>query len=344
MKKMAAEFKSILIIKPGAIGDVLHMTPVVRALKDRYPESRISFIVSSPVTASLFSGNPLVDEVIVFDKKGAHKSLSGFLSLWRQLRSRRFDLVLNYQRSNIKGWLLASAAFPSTVVVYHKTRGTVVHAIADHLSPLMKIGIDAQRASHRLDFFPSGKDSEFADDFLAAEGLAGKPLIAFNPGTSHACKCWPIERFAELGDRLVDELGVEILILGSRDEKKLADEIRNRMTRSSHDLTGCSLGELGAVLQRVQLLVTGDTGPMHIAAAVGTRVVALYGPISPVRSGPVGEGHRILIHEELECCPCNSFDCKNPAFRECMEMISVQEAFDACAEMSQNSSVQGRAV
>ena len=323
----------ILIIKPGAIGDVLHMTPVVRALKEKFPGCRISFMVSAQITASLFRGNPLVDEVIVFDKKGAHKSFGGFLSLWRMLKSRRFDLVLNYQRSNIKGWLLASAAFPCTVVVYHKTRGKVVHAIADHLSPLLKIGIDPDRAGHALDFFPSPEDQEFAERFLTEQRLTGNRLVAFNPGTSHASKCWPIERFAELGDLLAEERGAAVLVLGSRDEKPLADEIRRRMRHTVYDLTGCSLGELGAVLQRVEFLVTGDTGPMHIAAAVGTRVIALYGPISPVRSGPVGQGHRILIHDELECCPCNIFECKHSIFRECMEQITVREALQACREM-----------
>lgn len=326
-------FSSILIIKPGAIGDVLHMTPVIRALKEKHPASRVSFLVSSPLTASLFRGNPLVDEVIVFDKKGAHKSFGGLLSLWRMLKSRRFDLVLNYQRSNIKGWLLASAGFPCTVVVYHKTRGTVVHAIADHLNPLRKVGIDPDRASHALNFFPSKEENAFADRFLVQTGLAGKRLVAFNPGTSHASKCWPIERFAELGDLLADEREAVVVVLGSRDEKPLADEIRRRMRHAVYDLTGCSLGELGAVLQRVEFLLTGDTGPMHIAAAVGTRVVALYGPISPVRSGPVGEGHRILIHDELECCPCNIFECKHSVFRECMERITVREALQACLDM-----------
>ena len=331
---MAADsISNILIIKPGAIGDVLHMTPVIRALKSRFPTSRLSFLVSSPLTASLFQGNPLVDEVIVFDKKGAHKSFGGFLALWRMLKSRRFDLVLNYQRSNIKGWLLASAAFPCTVVVYHKTRGRVVHAIDDHLAPLGRIGIDPETASHQLDFFPPPEARAFADRFIAAEGLAGRRLVAFNPGTSHASKCWPVERFAELGDLLAEEREVAVVVLGSRDEKKLADEIRRRMRHPAFDLTGCSLGELGAVLQRSEFLVTGDTGPMHISAAVGTRVVALYGPISPVRSGPVGEGHRILIHDELECCPCNIFECKSSTFRECMERISVQEVFEACIDM-----------
>ena len=124
-----------------------------------------------------------------------------------------------------------------------------------------------------------------------------------------------------------------MVILGSRAEKELADQIITGMRNVPLDLTGCSLGELAAVLERSTLLVTGDTGPMHVASAVGTRIVALYGPINPERSGPLGDGHRILMHSELHWCPCNSFSCKNKTFRECMKLISVEEVFSAIKEI-----------
>lgn len=326
-------FRNVLIIKPGAIGDLLHLTPVLRALKGLNPATSITILVGSRVTASLFENNPDVSEAIVFDKKGEHRSLTGLLSLRRLLRERDFDLVLNFQRSNLKAWLLASAAFPCRCLVYRKARGRVVHAVVNHLETLAPLGIDPHAADRRLHFFPSPQDETFADRELRTRGLAGATVIAFNPGTAHAVKCWPVERFAELGDRLKEELGVEIVILGSAGERALAEGIMARMRHSAHDLTGCSLGELGALLERSALLVTGDTGPMHVASAVGTRVVALHGPTSPERSGPVGEGHRIVMHREFCCCPCNSFKCKNRVFRECMERITVEEVFFAVKEM-----------
>lgn len=333
---------SILIIKPGAIGDLLHITPVVRALRAMAPEASITIMVSSRVTASLFTDNPLVDDVVIFEKKGAQSSWSGMLSLWRILRSKKFDLVLNYQRSNIKAWALMTAAFPCRVLVYHKMRNKVIHAIFDHLRPLAAMGIDPLAADQRLDFFPSALDEDYADRFLRDNNLIGKKLVVFNPGTSHESKCWPIDRFAALGDLLVKEHGCEIVVVGSKSELPLAAAIRNGMSAVVHDLCGCSLGELGALLKRSEFLVTGDTGPMHIAAAVGTRVLALYGPISPVRSGPVGAGHRIVMHQELDCCPCNRFDCKNPSFRLCMEMISVAEVIQAACEMLSENNEEGK--
>jgi len=325
--------KNILIIKPGAIGDVLHLTPVIRALRERYPEARITFMLGSRVTAALLENNPFVHETILFDKRGEHRSFSGLIALWRRIRQGRFDLVVNFQRSNLKAWFLITAAFPCRVLVYHKAKNRVVHAVVNHLETLAPLGIDPAAVDLKLDFFPSPADEEFADTFIRTASLEGRRIVAFNPGTAHLCKCWPIEKFALLGDLLIDRLGVAVVVLGSHAEKHLAETIMSGMRNQAHDLTGCSLGESGALLKRTALLVTGDTGPMHIASAVGTRVLALYGPIPPQRSGPFGLGHRVIMHDELDCCPCNSFDCRSPVFRRCMEEISVEEVFTAAMEM-----------
>ncbi len=336
MKTVRDEIANILIIKPGAIGDLLHLTPVIRALKERFPRARVTMLVGSRLSATIFENNPLVHESIVFEKKGAHKSLNGLIGLWKELRSKRFDLVLNYQRSNLKGWFLASSAFPCRVLVYHKSRKRMIHAVENHLEPLAALGLDPGEAGWKLDFFPSSKDEEKAEKLLAGAGIAGRRIVAFNPGTNHLCKCWPLDRFAELADRVIEQMNAEVIILGSPDEKRLAEEIQAGMRSKAHDLTGCTLGELGALLKRAQVLVTGDTGPMHISAAVETPVLALYGPVSPVRSGPIGDGHRVVIHDELDCCPCNSFKCVNPVFRLCMESITVDEVFAVLSGMVDN--------
>jgi heptosyltransferase-2 len=334
-------YRNILLIKPGAIGDLLHITPVVRVLKSRYPDARVTILVGSRITASLFIDNPLVEEVFVFDKKEEDGTWRGVFALWKLLRAKRYDLVLNYQRSNLKMWALVTAALPCKVLVYHKTRREVIHAIVDHLKPLAALGVDPYATDRHLDFFPSIQAEAYAERFISRNGLAGKPLVAFNPGTSHPSKCWPIERFAALADRLIDEFGCEIVVVGSKDEQSLADAIRQGMRHQVYDLCGCSLGELGALLKRTEFLVTGDTGPMHIASAVMTRVLALYGPISPERSGPVGAGHRIVMHGELDCCPCHRFDCKNPSFRLCMEMITLDEVMAAAAEIFNDKTNRG---
>ena len=148
---------NILIIKPGAIGDLLQITQVIRALHGKYPGASIRIMVSSAATASLFRHNPLVHEVIVFDKRGEHRSITALAGIWRRLRREHYDLVLNFQRSNFKGWLLASAAFPCRLLVYHKSRGRMVHAVANHLATLTPLGIDLTAADHCLEIYPGTK-------------------------------------------------------------------------------------------------------------------------------------------------------------------------------------------
>lgn len=322
------------MIKPGAIGDLLHLVPVIRALHEAFPEASISLMVGSKVTASLFRHYPLVRKVILFDKKGDHRFPGAFFRLWRELRGDGYDLVINFQRSNLKGWLLALASFPARFVTYHKARNRTVHAVVNHLETLAPLGIDPLGADMRLEFIPGPEAELYAEHLFTSPPLAGKVVVAFNPGTSSPVKCWPPNYYSELGNRLADELGVEIVILGGPEERELVERIAGAMGRPPVCLAGCSLPELGALLKRCSLLVTGDTGPMHLAAAVQTRVLALFGSMDPARSGPLGEGHRVIQHHEIDCVPCRSHNhCAGSRYLECMEKISVDEVFTAVAAM-----------
>jgi heptosyltransferase-2 len=323
---------NILIIKPGAIGDLLQLTPVFRALKGKYPDARISLVVSSRATASLFSHNPLIHEIIVFDSKGDHRSLGSLLGLWRRLRRARYDMVLNFQRSNLKAWFLASAAFPCRLLVYHKAKDRVVHAVVNHLETVFPLGIEA--SDFDLELYTGTDDETYAEKIFADSDLTGKRVIALNPGASNRIKCWSPLKFAELGDRLVGELDTRVIVVGGTEDRDLADEICAGMHNAPLDLVGkISLLQLGAVLKRCAVLVSGDTGPMHLATAVKTPVVALFGAIDPRRTGPVGEGHRVVRHEEVKCVPCVAKDCTNSFYLECMEKISVDEVFLTVSEM-----------
>lgn len=323
---------NILIIKPGAIGDLLQLTPVIRALKGKYPNARISLVVSSPATASLFRHNPHVNETIVFDKKGEHRSLSALIRLWRRLRHARYDMVLNFQRSNLKAWFLASAAFPCRLLVYHKAKDRVVHAVVNHLETVFPLGIEA--SDFDLDLYTGADDEAYAEKIFADSDLNGRRVIALNPGASNRIKCWSPLKFAELGDRLVNELDARVIVVGGTEDRDLADEICAGMHNIPLDLVGeVSLLQLGAVLKRCAALVSGDTGPMHLTTAVKTPVVALFGAIDPKRTGPIGDGHMVIRHEEVECVPCVAKECTNPSYLECMERISVDEVFKAVSEM-----------
>ncbi|MBS1127926.1 MAG: glycosyl transferase, family 9 [Nitrospirae bacterium] len=136
MQNVLEPYRNILVMKPGAVGDLLQMTPVIRALKQYSPGAVITILVGSEATASLFRNNPRVSQTIVFDRSGLHRSISAQCELWLMLHSRRYDLVLNFQRSNLKAWFLASAAFPCRVLVYHKAKDRTVHAVVNYLETL----------------------------------------------------------------------------------------------------------------------------------------------------------------------------------------------------------------
>ena len=324
----------ILIMKPGAIGDLLQLTPVIRELRRRFPRAQITMLVASHPSVDLFRHHPDVHEVIVFDKRGEHRSLAGFFALWRRIRAGRYTLVVNFQRSNLKVWLLAAAAFPCRVLVYHKAQGRVVHAVENHLEALAPLGVDPVRADKGLELFVGPEAEGWARELLGSpEGSTG-PVIALNPGASHAVNRWSPASYASLADRLARELSARVVVVGGPEDRSLGEEIARRATTGPLILTGATtLLQLGALLKRCTLLVTGDTGPMHMATAVGARVVALFGAADPARTGPVGRGHRVVRATGVPCVPCRSRRCTNTVYLECMEKITVDDVFGTVVSM-----------
>ncbi|MFZ4855526.1 MAG: glycosyltransferase family 9 protein [Desulfuromonadaceae bacterium] len=318
--------KKILIIKPGAIGDLLHISPALRALKEHFPDALVDIMVGSRSTKCLFELNPHIRRVLHFDRKGDHRSLSAFTALWHEVHKENYDLVINFQRSAVKVWLLVMAALPCRVLVYHKTRHRKVHAVVNHLETLVPLGINVKDTDLNLELYLGEEDTQFATEQIPMAGMGGKPLIALNLGASNRIKCWAPQSFAQLGDRIAGELGAGIILVGGTDELDLADLVMNAALVKPLNLVGkMSLTQLGALLQRCKLLVSGDTGPLHLATAVGTRVIGLFGAIDPERTGPVGNGHRVIRHPEVPCVPCNGKKCHHTPSLECMTRITVDE-------------------
>lgn len=327
-------YSNILLIKPGAVGDLLQLTPVIRTLALKYPGARITLLLGSSASATMFQYNQHVSETIVFDRKGAHRSPTAFLQLWNRIRTANYDLVVNFQRSNAKAWLLASAAFPCRVLVYHKARGRTVHAVVNHLETLAPLGIRSEQCDLSLELFYGPEEQNFADTLFQQKGIAGKIVIALNPGASNRIKCWSPEKFAALANLLVSRLDAGIILVGGGSERDLAEGILAGMESKPLDLIGkTSLLQLGAVLAGCDVLVSGDTGPLHMATAVKTPVAALFGAIDPLRTGPVGEGHRVIRHDELACVPCVAKSCVNKIDLECMLKITPDEVFETVVDM-----------
>ena len=336
---MTKQPKNILIIKPGAIGDLLQLSPVVRALKKLLPQTRITIMVANTASIDLFRHNTQVDEVLVFEKRGEHRSWRAFAVLWAKLRQRNFDLVINYQRSNLKAWLLAAAAFPGRVLVYHRSKDPGIHAVTNHLQAVAPLGIDPNAVDNHLELFLGAEDERWASEMVEREGLSGQQLVALNLGASHPVNRWPVENFANLAGLLSQELDVAILLVGGPSDRELADAVLAQATVPVVDLVGhTSLLQLGAVLRKCSLLVSGDTGPMHLATAVGTRVVALFGAADPARTGPIGDENVVIQATDLACVPCRSRACKSQRHMECMKLIDVDQVFQTVKEMLRKDS------
>lgn len=324
--------QNILIIKPGAIGDLLQLTPTIRALRTRFPSARIDILVGNSASIDLFRHHPDINEILVFDRRGEHRSFSALLSLWWQIRGRSYDLVINFQRSNMKTWFLTSAAFPCRIMIYHKTRTKVIHAVLDHLKTIEPLGISPD--GDELDLYLADEHRSYAARLFESHGLDKRPVVALNPGASHPVNRWSTAHFSTLADRISTELNAAVIIVGGGGDTPLAHNIDRLSNSHPLILTGTTtLLQLGAILEKSALLVSGDTGPMHMATAVRTPVIALFGAADPERTGPVGAGNRVIQATGLACLPCRSRVCKAEKQMECMERITVDQVFEAVKEM-----------
>jgi ADP-heptose:LPS heptosyltransferase len=291
-------------------------------------------LVGTAPSADLFRHNPYVHETIVFDRRDEHRSWPAFTRLWNQIRAGRYDLVINFQRSNLKGWLLAAASLPCRILVYHKVRGLIVHAVFNHLDTLIPLGISPEEVDPCLEFHPGPEAVHWAGQVLFPSGVTDLQVVALNPGASHPVNRWSTTGFAALAGRLVRELRAEVILVGGAADVELSREISNHCGVAVLDLTGkTDVLKLGGVLRNCSLLVSGDTGPMHMATAVGTPVVALFGAADPARTGPVGPVHRVIQAHGVACVPCRSRSCNNRSYLECMEAITVDMVFQAVKDL-----------
>ena len=322
--------RRILIVKPSSLGDIIHSLPVLWALRKTYPDAYIGWVVKD-VWQDLLADNPLIDHLIIL-KKG----LGGIISAIRETRSLKFDTAIDLQ-----------GLFRSGIITFFsgaKTRTGFSNA--RELAPIFynnKV-IVPQGHIHAVDrymmtvsnppllnfpLYIAIEDAEWAKEFLMENNLYNKrPLIAINPSARWVKKRWPAASFSALINQLINELKAGIIIVGSKEDIPIAEEINSHVNERIAIATGkTSLKRLPALLANVNLLVTNDSGPMHIAAAIGTPVVALFGPTDHRLTGPYGSGH-VVISKDMDCKPCLRRPCKHGK-PLCMEMIAVEDVANA---------------
>ncbi len=326
------DIKKVLFFKPGAIGDLLHALPALKALKQKYPAALVTVVVS-PGLESLLQGTPVADRVLVFDKSQLKKSLRYFIEFGLRLRDERYELFVDMQPS-ARSFVLRRICGAKQTLVYRKQKhaGRVarrLHAVHNFMETLRPIGIDESAESIELHLPDEALRS--VDRFLSEKGVdRNRPLIALNCGVGAArpARNWFPERFGSLADRLIRELGAAVVFVGGKEDEELVRNVMAGMKETALSAAGeLSIAESAALLARCACLVSSDTGPLHLATAVGTRVVGLFGSTDPMRTGPVGRGHRILI-KDLACVPCEEKHCPL-GMRACMDAISIEDVFQA---------------
>ena len=344
---------NILIIKTSAIGDVIHTLPSLWSLRAHFPEAHITWLVEESA-ADLVIGHPALNRVLVARRKAwmndlragrLWRALAGALRFVRELRETRYDLVIDFQG------LLKSAIW---VVLARGTRKAGFgrgmehaeysylalneripavdmnqHAIDRSLLLLKGIGVPAADLRYTLAESPQHESEAMA--LLRGCGVNGEDrLVAINPMARWPTKLWEPEHFAALAERLESE-DIRVVFTGSREDTPALDQIGRFMTRLYRRLDGkTSLHTLAALYRRAQVVVTTDSGPMHLAAAVGTPVVALFGPTAPWRTGPYG-GNHVVLRMDLACSPCFKKQCLTTLYedRACMRRLSVDRVADA---------------
>ena len=330
-------YRRILIVRTDRIGDVLLSTPVIKALRDEYPNAYIAMLVS-PYARDIVEGNPYLDEVLIYDKDGKHKSWVGSMLFALALRKRRFDLALILHPINRVHVLTFGAGIPRRVG-YNKKFGFLLTDRIKHTKHLEKkheteysldvlrfLGIEPKDKSL---FMPIKEESEqWAENLFGELGIGpSDKLLAVHPGASCPSKIWPQERFAQIADRMIEQYGFKVLVVSGPKDLRLARDMLSRMQHSAIDLAGkTSVSQLASVLKRCQLFISNDSGPVHIASAVSTPVISIFGRsqkgLGPERWGPVGERDRAL-HKQVGCIECLAHNCTKQF--SCLKAITVED-------------------
>ena len=335
MKNNFNQVNRILVRGVNWVGDTVISYPAVQQLKTFFPKSHLAILIPSYL-ADLWKTFPCVDEIIPFQKKGGIGSIWEDLNLSQSLKERNFDLAVILPRSFRSALHIYLARIPirigyqgewRSLFLTHGVRRTKeilhVHRVYYYQKLVEPLGKLEGPSSPQI--FLREEDRKWADRALKDLGVReGKPLIGMNPGATYGlAKCWYPDRFGELGKRLSERWQAKILLFGKEEERPIVHEILHHLGARGVDLAGkTGLLQLAALLERCTLLVTNDTGTMHVASAVGTPVVALFGSTSPLTTGPWGREH-VVVRRDVPCSPCWKRIC--PTDHQCMDLITVDE-------------------
>lgn len=345
---MSKDYKNILILKPSSLGDIVLALPALTALRKSFPKAKISWFVRLAF-ASLLENHPYLTEIITFDRKFLSKAwfhlgaLGALISLIMQLRRSKFDVIFDFQglfRTAALAWLsgckkrygMANARELAHIFYTHKIEqdDDCIHAVDYYLKIIKAAGATNTDVQFELPVTPAEADS--AEKLIASHGIKSEEYVVFVPGSAHRDKCWPAERFAALADRITSQFGLPIIAVGTESEKSIVEKIKNATDVPIANFAGrTSLRELIALVRAAKLVISNDTGPGHIAAALGTPLVMMFSWSNPARIAPYGRPECMVAREPYSRGP--KIKSTNPKHN--VRTITVDEVYQkVCEQLS----------
>jgi heptosyltransferase-2 len=335
---------SLLVRATNWLGDAVMTTPALAAVREGFPDARI-VLLARPLVAELFRHHPDVDEVMVYELPGRHEGALGRLRLGGELRRRRFDGALLLQNAfdaaliAFLGRIPERAGYPTDgrrillTLPVPLTPGILErHEVEYYLCLLDGLGIP-RPVPAVLKLAVTEKEREAMAERLASLGIdRGAPIVAINPGATYgSAKRWFPERFAAVADSLAEEWGARVVVVGSAAEAPLAGEIEAAARRGVANMAGkTTVREMMAFLSLSSFIVANDSGPMHIGAALGVPLVAIFGPTDWRRTSPWTDRARV-VRVDVDCSPCRLRTCDRA--HECMLGVTPEMVVDAARQL-----------
>ncbi len=333
-----------LVIRLSSLGDVVLATPVVELLKKHHPDAEVDFLVKKEYS-ELLEGNGNISRIISFDSKGDHKGITGIFTIVRELKREGYTHLVDLH-GNLRSRMITGLLSDSETLRYKKQvlqrrmllwglKPRTIHTVKAYCSSLSSLDV-------KTDFIPlpsiriSQEEDDVARELLRTFGISdGLLLTGLNPGAKWATKRWTEEGFVEVGKKVISELGSRVLLFGGPDEKGLCERIAESIGEGAFSVAGkTGLKEAAALIKRCNVFVSNDSGPMHIATAVGTPVVAIFGPtVQGFGFSPLGKS--VVVEKELKCRPCSlhgSESCPK-GHLECMKGIAADSVFEKIKEI-----------
>lgn len=350
----------ILLINPFGIGDVLHTTPVVRALKNKYPQSFIGFWCNNRAK-DLLKNNPCIDTIFSFSrgdfkkifKQSKLEGIKKAIGLFLWFKKNNYDLCLDFSLDHRYGLLSWLWGVKKRIGFDYRNRGKFLtdkiflqsyankHVVEYYLELLKPLGIKSE--VYNLEFFASEASAGIINKLFALCGLKeSDKIIGIFPGGGASwgkeavSRHWSAMKFAKLIEMIVENLKVKVLLLGDESEKQLTDAVKGQIKNKPVDLVGkVELEDMPALLSRLELVVSNDGGPLHMAVASGTRTVSIFGPVDDLVYGAYpANKNNLTIKSNIACRPCyRNFKlpvCQNDG--ACLKSLSVEAVFGAISE------------